>query len=416
MKNDRNPIQKSADVKSLDSEFRYDPATGLWALVCEGRAERPSNTETRAGAPSAVSPEEPDPECCFCPGSESQTPELVAMAAVKRELGEAEPRSTDDVEFFVRPDPRQVEGLRWLARAVENKYPVFRTSEDGAPFATFREVQARFERGENEEKTRFFQSVRGEGRHEVVVDSARHIRSWSEFTPLEMKLAFRMFRLRLRAFRDSGKFPYSFVFKNVGPNAGASQRHSHCQLTGNAQTPERVRNELARLIQYERTRKARGERKSYYDALLDAELDAQARVVAATERFVVYCPYASRFPMQTEICPRFDEPFEDYSDAALDELALLMRQTAAALEEAKRRYDPSDFSPLDYNVVMKNAPTALDPDLAEGERLMRPRWLVLPSLVKKAGYEIGCDIDINPVAPETAAKMLRAVFGGADRF
>ena len=64
--------------------------------------------------------------------------------------------------------------------------------------------------------------------------------------------------------------------------------------------------------------------------------------------------------------------------------------------------------------MLRGRQVMLDSDLAEGERLMRPRWLVLPSLVKKAGYEIGCDIDINPIAPETAAKMLRAVFRDAD--
>ncbi|MBP5622888.1 MAG: hypothetical protein J6X44_12825 [Thermoguttaceae bacterium] len=405
-----NTFCNCSKTQTLDSEYRLDPATGLWTLIVEGRDARPSNTE-RNDVESALyeSEKRRDPCCPFCLGNESLTPETVAKAALKLSASKKNERDVDDFEIVSPTSDGEFDKSDWFVRVFENKYPFFRMNAAGEDVPTFKTVEKELTSGESK-STALFNSISGRGRHEVIVDSRRHVRSWSEFSELETKLTFRVFRSRLRALRDSGCFAYSFVFKNVGSGAGASQRHSHCQLTGNIELPPDVGREIERLIQYERARKARGENASFWDALLDAELQAQARVVAVTERFVVYCPYASRFPVQTEICPRFDGSFEDYDEVALDELALLVRKTIAALENAKRRHYSDDPKPLDYNVVMKNVPSLLTSGLCEGVGLARPRWLILPSLVKKAGYEIGCGVDINPISPETAARLLRETF------
>ncbi len=410
MKKTINTFDNNAKALTLDSEYRLDPATGLWTLIVEGREARPSNTGRNDVESTLLDSEtQRDPCCPFCLGSESQTPETVAKAALRLVAREKSEYEIDDFEIVSPTPAEEFDKSDWFVRVFENKYPFFRMNSTGENVPTFKAVEKVLTSSESTSNA-LFNSISGRGRHEVVVDSRRHVRSWSEFTELEAKLTFRVFRSRLRALRDSGCFAYSFVFKNVGSGAGASQRHSHCQLTGNVELPPDVGREIERLIQYERARKTRGETASFWDAVLNAELQARSRVVDFSERFVVYCPYASRFPVQTEICPRFNVPFEDYSEDAIDELALLARKTITALEEAKRRFYPDDPSPLDYNVVMKNVPARLTSDLLEGVGLARPRWLILPSIVKKAGYEIGCGVDINPIAPETAAQLLRETF------
>lgn len=401
--------RRNAEALTLDSEYRFDPATGLWALIVEGRADRPSNTERYRSAEGSDTGHEHDSSCPFCLGNELETPEAVAVAALKHDLGEKDEYEVDDFEIVTSSPDTEVEGREWLTRVFENKYPAFRMNRKGEDESTFTSVEKRFFDDELPNPS-FFNSISGRGRHEVIVDSPRHVRGWSDLSPLEVKLTFRMFHSRLHALRATGCFAYSFVFKNTGVTAGASQRHLHCQLTGNIELPPTIRDELERLIRYEQTRLARGEQLSYWDALLDAELRAKERIVAVTDRFVVYCPYASRVPMQTEICPRFNDPFEDYDEAALDELALLARRAVIALEEVKRRHYPDEPDPLDYNVVLKNAPTLLEPDISEYRGLMRPRWLILPSIIKRGGFELGCCIDINPVSPETSARMLRDTF------
>lgn len=405
-------IRNSVGALPLESEFRLDPVAGTWTLIVEGRDARPSNTECRfvRVVDEDYDTNETRKDCVFCPGNEKHTPEVVFTAMLKESVKSKEDFTLDDVDFCFPSKSEEDTDRKWLVRCVENKYPAFRMNPGAGAPLSFDEIEERFFQGSASTDVRFFNSYPGVGRHEVIVDSRRHTRSWSSLTDSEIKLAFRVFRARLSVFRESGQFAYSFVFKNVGPGAGASQLHSHCQLTGNVELPPYVRYEIERLISYERSRLSRGEKATYWDAVLSAELAAQVRVVTFTERFVVYCPYASRFPMQTEICPRFSGAFESYDDATTDELALLARRTIAALEAAKRVYRPNDPSPLDHNVVLRNAPTRLDGVLSEGADLARPRWQILPSIVKKAGYEIGSGVDINPIAPETAARYLRETF------
>ena len=74
--------RRNAEALTLDSEYRFDPATGLWALIVEGRADRPSNTERYRSAEGSDPGHEHDSSCPFCLGNELETPEAVAVAAL----------------------------------------------------------------------------------------------------------------------------------------------------------------------------------------------------------------------------------------------------------------------------------------------------------------------------------------------
>ncbi len=402
---------RSAAVDATGSEFRLDPATGRWALIAEGRGARPTNLESSGSGGTTDAVKErggatidgPDSFCPFCPGSESMTPRVRLIGA----------RLDDGKTLFREAESDdEVDGLRWNVRVFENKFPMFRSEERrlGASSETLPPEAFDDDGAAALEAGALYQTAAGIGRHEVIVDCDRHARGWSDFSDAEIKSAFLAFRRRLRALRDSERYAYSFIFKNVGSEAGASQGHSHCQLTATNFLPPDVRVEVERLIRYERGRKARGEELGFWDALLKAELADGSRVVAETERFVALCPFASRFPMEVAIWRRSDGFFEDFDDATVSELAILARDLIAALERARRRFDPGASPELAHNVVFRNAPSRLDGALAEGVGLFRPRWLILPSLVKKAGYEQGSGVDVNPIAPETAAKRLRAVW------
>ena len=393
MELEESALKKSSDAQVFDSQFRFDPATGLWALIADGRADRPHNVNGTS-----------DEACVFCPGSEEQTPKLALAAVAKNDV--ADPRSLDEIEILEPSDDPKLARRPWFARVVENKYPSFRLDATSAPAPTLAQIEAASYANERDAVPT---SVRARGLFEVIVDSPRCVRDWSEFSEFQIKVAFRVFRARLRALRATGLFENAFVFKNVGADAGASQRHTHSQLVGNVESPPSAREETRRVAALERARLARGERKSYWDALLDEEIRLGERVVYVGERFVALCPRASRFPLQTDIIPRFADAFEDYDDAAVDELALLSRRLVSAYRAARRRLSPNEPDRVDHNVVMRN-PVYRDAclDVAPNER-SRARWSFLPSLVKKAGYELGSNIDINPVAPERAAKILRDV-------
>lgn len=398
------------EAQDYDSEFRLDPLTERWSLVAEGRGERPANVGAQAPSERArdVAGDDLDPDCVFCPGNERFTT-ATSSAVVLRDPS-SDGQTPDEYDVVTKEMDDEVQRKTWSARAFENKYPAFRISRRLAPSAPFDEVRRRFRAGELPPSQRFFQSVDAIGRHEVIVDVRRHVRGWGEASPLEICLAFRLIQSRLRELRASGRFAYAFFFKNVGVNAGASQSHSHCQLTANVTIPDDVLFQLERVAHYEKNRRLAGERDSFWDALLRAELDEGKRVVVADDSFVLYCPYASRFPVQSEICPRFDGAFEDYGAKELDTLATTARAAILALQTAYEKRSPNDASRVDYNVVMTNGPYNVPSELEDAASVFRPRLTILPSLVKKAGFEYGSGIDINPVSPETAAAWLREYF------
>ncbi len=397
----------SRETQVYDSEFRLDPLTERWVLVAEGRNERPSDLENNGSNCASVAPRDGTAcfKCAFCPGNENLTTPTVAAVLLPESHSQGD--FPDDFIVTTCDDCNDVQGAYWRVRAFENKYPAFRVSEHVVDATDFCQLRRRFRSGVLPVSERFFQKFEANGRHEVVVDSRRHIRGWGEATELEVCLVFRLFQSRLREFRASGRFAHAFFFKNVGVGAGASQPHSHCQVVASTLIPDDVRFQLERVAHYEENRRNVGELESYWEALLRAEMEDGRRVVAASDSFVLYCPYASRFPGQLEICPRFDKAFEDYDDGILDALALTARNAILALQKVYEKISSSESALLDYNVVMTNAPYCVDPKLEDAVCVFRPRLTIIPSLVKKAGYEYGSGIDINPVSPETAASWLR---------
>ncbi len=400
-----------SETRTCDSEYRLDPLTERWVLIAEGRSERPSDFEADGASRGACATHEKsvDFQCAFCPGNERLT--TPTTAAVILHDSHSKGDYPGDYVVVADDDAEGVQEARWRARAFENKYPAFRLSERDVDAPNFCELRRRFYRGALPPSELFFQKIDAEGRHEVVADTNRHLRGWGEMTALEVCLALRLLQSRLRDFRASGRFAHAFFFKNVGVGAGASQPHSHCQIVASPLIPDDVRFQLERVALYEKNRRDACETDSFWDALLRAELEDGRRVVAATEEFVLYCPYASRFPAQMEICPRSDEPFEDYDSAKLNALAQTARNAILVLQRAYEKQVPTATSPLDYNVVMTNAPYRVDSDFEEAARVFRPRLTILPCLVKKAGYEYGSGIDINPISPETAATWLREFWG-----
>lgn len=405
---------RSSVAQGHYSDFRLDPLTDRWTLIAEGRGKRPEPVSSHRNGGGGEDDKSSKPiselesqdaaphyDCAFCPGNEQITTETVAAII--------ETPNPNGEKYTVKTLARDgnLEGAHWLGRVIENKFPAFRI--DPTHFTHpkgFDELRRLFRDGKLSLKERFFQKIDAVGRHEVVIDARRHLRGWAEMTEEEIVQAFRLLQSRLQEYRASGLYDYAFFFKNVGVNAGASQPHTHCQLTGNVVIPDDVDAQVKRVARYERIRREHGERASFWEALMAMEIEAGSRIVSKTDSFVLYCPYASRFPLQVEICPLFDGAFEDYDESTLGEVAKLARNALRALQETKRRYRPLDSTPLDYNVVMTNQPYRVESGMVEALAVFRPRLTILPSLVKKAGYEHGSGIDINPIAPETAAAYL----------
>jgi UDPglucose--hexose-1-phosphate uridylyltransferase len=327
-------------------EYRQDRLSRRWVIIGGDRASRPNEFVEASVRQSSL-------PCPFCAGHEEETPEAVATYPANGKGG-------------------------WLVRVVPNKYPA--VSADLAPCPTCQPLSADSAQD----------AMPGFGRHEVIIESPRHVASLSDLTPQEAEAVFAAYRDRLEQLKAEGRYQYVQIFKNVGSAAGASLEHVHSQLVALPGVPEALQQELiVSADHFER------HRTSLLSEVVAEELAAAARIVAESKRFVAWCPYASRVPYEICVAPRGHQPrFEDAKPGELGELSRLMHDLIGRIERAAGQSA--------YNYFLHTAPFDTP---APGHY----HWHIeiLPRLTKLGGFEWGTGCYINPLLPEAAAEHLR---------
>ena len=332
------------------SELRQDPSTDRWVVIAQNRANRPQEfvqLETRRDVTS----------CPFCAGNEAETPDEVA----KFNVGSVASSGT------------------WDVRVVPNKYPVVSST------ATAEQMVA----PAGDLVGGLGQRQPGLGGHEVIIESPRHLVSFSELTEPQAALSFRAYQQRLQSLEEDPRLHYALIFKNNGVAAGASLEHVHSQLIALPFVPPEVQYEMTRAEEH---RVLRGN--SLMQSVLEAELNDGSRIVTSTDRFVAFCPAASRMPYETWVVPRSPAPrFELETPDMIAEAACVARDVIIRLEKVIDR--PA------YNFWLHTAP------LRDDSSRIHWRIEIAPRVTKLAGFEIGSGCFINLVAPEAAAVLLR---------
>lgn len=329
------------------SELRKDPITGRWVIIEPMRAQRPIHYQEVMESTEGLF----DP---FAEGNESATPpEILAF----------------------RDGRSGANGPGWRVRVVPNKFPAL-------------QVEGTLEnRGDG-----IYDVMTGIGAHEVIIEGPSNKPSLTHLPLGTVREVLLAYRDRLNDLKKDQRLVHALIFKNKGPLAGASLEHSHSQLIVTSIVPGTVQEELdgaRRFYEY------RG--RSIFADMIRQELVGRERVVAESPNYVVFCPYASRFPFETWIVPKFDAShYETIERSRLDELGIVLKTTLAKLEQALD--DPP------YNYVLHSAPFNVP-------ALSHFRWHIeiLPRLTRLGGFEWGSGVVINPVPPEEAASYLRDV-------
>jgi UDPglucose--hexose-1-phosphate uridylyltransferase len=234
-----------------------------------------------------------------------------------------------------------------------------------------------------------FKTLPGFGRHEVVIESPDHVASFSELSDDQAFWTFCAYRDRLLAHRNDPCAVSPTVFKNFGPEAGASLVHAHSQLLFLPQTPPTLQQEVDVSQQFFRRHE-----ECIFCALAAREAELGVRMVARNERLVAFCPYASQFAYEMWILPRRHAArFEDSSDAELRDAASLLKATIRALETVLDQ--PA------YNYFLHTAPFDSRP-------CDHYHWHIelFPRVTKAAGFEWSSGWRLNAVPPERAADVL----------
>jgi UDPglucose--hexose-1-phosphate uridylyltransferase len=330
------------------SEIRQDQATKRWVIMATERAKRPRDLMGQRASGEAQP--EFSPDCPFCPGNESMTP-----PELYRDNG----------------GPANAPG--WQVRVVPNRFAAL--SPEG-------EVAIR--------EPYWFTNVTGVGAHEVIIETPLHNASPATLDVDQMARVLVAAGERFNHLQQDRRLNYIAFFRNAGFAAGSSLTHPHTQIIATPITPTNIRFEI------EEARRHYDDRMHcVYCETIEKEHQAGVRVVLETEAFLVFEPFASRWPFETWIVPkRHASVLIPGGSDQVRPLAIALHTALSALHRGLG--DPA------YNLVLHEAPLR-----DSCEDYWHWHIEILPRLSTAAGFELGTGIWINSMLPEQAAEYLR---------
>lgn len=334
------------------SQMRKDVFSGRWVIVGEPDALRPADFQFKPFLREAVF-------CPFCESNEASTPPEV---------------------FAIRSPGALPNHQGWAVRVVPSRPP---------------RLQIEGELGRRAEG--FHDLMNGVGAHEIVVETPRHDLSLQQLAVSEIANVIRAYAERIIDLHRDQRMRYVLAFKNHGVEAGARTiSHSISQLMALPVTPRSIKNKLMVARSYY----AEKERCIYCD-VLQQELTERHRLVAENEDFAAFTPFASRFPFEISIFPKFHSTaFSEIGAAQTEKLAAILR-------DVLQKLDHTVGSPP-YNLSLQDCPR-LRPKRGYWETIQQDfHWHleILPQVGRISGFEWASGFFYNPVPPEMAARCL----------
>jgi UDPglucose--hexose-1-phosphate uridylyltransferase len=294
-------------------------------------------------------------ECPFCPGNEHLTPKTI------REMK--------------GPDGE------WLVRCFSATSPVF---------AIEVEEQKRAEG--------LYDKMGNVGAHEIVVAHRSHTISMSNFSEEDLSRLFHMYTDRILDLKKDKRFKYINIFRNHGELAGSYISHPHSHILATPIMPQRIDLELSNSKKHF----AQKERCLYCD-ILNQEIRQNTRVVSINAHFVALCPFASKFPYETWILPRFhDDSFENLKDEAIrHELITTILDLLKRIEKLTNA----------YTVVLHTSPNTVKGSLLDVDFPVKDyyHWHIeiTPRDFRSSKYKREDEFHVVPITPEEAASSLK---------
>lgn len=337
------------------SELRWDPLKKHWTIMTLGQSRRPQDYWRQPASSPSLS-------CPFCPGNESRTPPEI---------------------YACRPEGSAPNQPGWKVRVIPHKFAVL--GIEG-------ELESRAEG--------LYDCMNGIGAHEVIIETPEHAASMSDLSVEQLCEVLKAYRARMLDLHNDSRFRYVFMFKNSGVGSASNILHSHSQLIAVPLIPPLIDAELKNCNEHFR----RKERCLICDLIAQERKDGR-RIVSDDGNYVVYCPYASRFPFELMVAP--GQHNHDFT-AQTDQQLLLLAQV---LRDSLRRFDSALRNPA-YSLILHNAPpTHLRWGRSDDWDSLRHEyhWHIelAPKLTRVTGFEWGSGFHINPAAPEEAADFLR---------
>ncbi|BDX33739.1 galactose-1-phosphate uridylyltransferase [Mycobacterium antarcticum] len=321
------------------SQLRFDRQTGQWVAVAALRQDR-------TYLPSAD-------RCPLCPSASGEDSEV--------------PAPDYDVVVF------------------ENRFPSL-SGADGRAFAL-----------PGVEGSDFV-SAAGHGRCEVISFSSSHTASFAELDAAHTRLVVDAWRHRTADLASRPGIEQVFCFENRGEEIGVTLTHPHGQIYGYPYLTPRTEHMLAEARAY-----AERHGGNLFADVLAREVAEGTRVIARTDLFTAFVPFAARWPVEVHIYPnRFVRSLADLDDAELDGFTSIYHDVLA-------RFDRMYPTVLPYISALHQY---RDTD-AQREGYFHVELMSVRRSATKlkylAGSESAMDAFISDVAPEAVADRLRGL-------
>lgn len=240
----------------------------------------------------------------------------------------------------------------------------------------------------------------GVGRCEVVCFTSDHDASFAGLSPHRARTVIEAWADRTAELNRVPEIRAVYPFENRGEEIGVTLNHPHGQIYGFPFVPPRtarIRESAAR--HRERTGG------NLFDDVPAAERKAGTRVVLETGHWTAFVPAAARWPYEVQLFPQQRVPDLPSLDAAQrDDLAHVYLGLLRAFDRLFR-------TPAPYISAWNQSPVDADghPDPDFGLHLQLFTLRRAPGKLKYlAGSESGMAAWINDIAPEDAARRLRA--------
>ncbi|MDR1186863.1 MAG: galactose-1-phosphate uridylyltransferase [Bifidobacteriaceae bacterium] len=247
------------------------------------------------------------------------------------------------------------------------------------------------------------------GRCEVICFSPDHTGQIATVTPARMRTIIEAWAVRTEALQAMDGIAQVYPFENRGAEIGVTLPHPHGQIYGYPNVTPKTEAMLRQAAAHERATGGR---------LLAEMVAAEStgpRLVAESEHWVGYVPYAARWPVEMHLAPRADRPdLPSLTEPERDDLAELYPRLLRGLD--RFFLDSQGRSvPLPYISGWHQAPA--DPAVRHLGRLHLQLFSIrrAPGKLKYlAGSESGMGAWISDTTPERVAARLRAALAEAD--
>jgi UDPglucose--hexose-1-phosphate uridylyltransferase len=241
-----------------------------------------------------------------------------------------------------------------------------------------------------------FVSAAGHGRTEVICFSSEHTGSFAELEPAHARLVVDAWRHRTADLMTTPGIEQVFCFENRGEEIGVTLTHPHGQIYGYPYLTPRTAAMLA-LAREHRMRHGG----NLFAELLAREVADGSRVVAHTELFTAFVPFAARWPVEVHIYPnRFVHNLVELDEDELDGFAQVYLDVLG-------RFDRMYSAPLPYISALHQF-AAID---AQADGYFHVELMSIRRSATKLKYlaasESAMGAFISDVTPESVAQRLR---------